>query len=47
VEVSNQPAHETIRNVYKLLIRNPEGRRPIGSTSYKWDDNNKVELEEK
>jgi hypothetical protein len=27
------------RNVYKLLVRKPEGKRPLGSPRRRWIDN--------
>jgi hypothetical protein len=32
------------RNVYRLLVRNPEGRRPLGRSSHRWIDNIKIDL---
>jgi hypothetical protein len=32
------------RNVYRLLVGNPEGKRPIGRPKRKWMDNIKKEL---
>jgi hypothetical protein len=34
--------HEELRNVYKILIANPEGKIPIG----RWEDNIKVDFRE-
>jgi hypothetical protein len=28
------------RNVYRLLVGKPEGKRPLGRTRYRWVDNN-------
>jgi hypothetical protein len=28
-----------IRNVYKTLVQEPEGMRPLGRPTHKWDDN--------
>jgi hypothetical protein len=32
------------RNVYRLLVGKPEGRRPLGRPRYRWIDNNKMDL---
>jgi hypothetical protein len=32
------------RNVYKLLVRKPEGKRPLGRPRRRWIDNIKVGL---
>jgi hypothetical protein len=32
------------RNVYKLLVRKPEGKRPLGSPRSSWVDNIKMDL---
>jgi hypothetical protein len=32
------------RNVYRLLVGTPEGKRPIGRPRCKWMDNIKMEL---
>jgi hypothetical protein len=34
------------RDVYRVLVRNPEGRIPIGSLRRIWEDNIKIELQE-
>jgi hypothetical protein len=31
-------------NVYRLLVRKPEGKRPIGRPRCRWIDNNKMDL---
>jgi hypothetical protein len=30
---------EDIGNVYKILVRKPEGKRPLGIPRYRWEDN--------
>jgi hypothetical protein len=35
------------RNVYKLLIRKPEGKRPLGRPKRRWIDNIKMDLLER
>jgi hypothetical protein len=35
------------RNVYRLLVRKPEGKRPIGSPRRRWIDNIKMDLLER
>jgi hypothetical protein len=32
------------RNAYRLLTGKPEGKRPVGRSRRKWEDNNVVEL---
>jgi hypothetical protein len=32
------------RNVYKLLVRKPEGKRPLGRPRRRWMDNIKMDL---
>jgi hypothetical protein len=32
------------RNVYRLLVRKPEGKRPIGRLRHRWIDNIKMDL---
>jgi hypothetical protein len=27
------------RNEYKILVGNPEGKRPLGRPRYRWEDN--------
>jgi hypothetical protein len=29
---------------YRILVRKPEGRGPLGIPRHKWEDNNKVDL---
>jgi hypothetical protein len=33
-------------NVYKMLAGKPEGKRPLGRPSRRWEDNIKVDLRE-
>jgi hypothetical protein len=33
-------------NAYKLLVRKPEGRRPLGRARLRWVDNIKMDLGE-
>jgi hypothetical protein len=35
------------RNVYRLLVGKPEGKRPLGRPRRRWIDNNKMDLLEK
>jgi hypothetical protein len=28
-----------IRNAYKILVRKPEGKSPLGRPKHKWEDN--------
>jgi hypothetical protein len=32
------------RNVYRLLVRKPEGKRPLGRQMRRWIDNIKIDL---
>jgi hypothetical protein len=34
------------RNVYRILVRKPEGKRPLGRTRRRWEDNIKMDLRE-
>jgi len=34
------------RGVYRVLVGNPEGTRPLGRPRHSWEDNNKVDLQE-
>jgi hypothetical protein len=31
-----------IRNVYNILVRKPEGKRPLGRQRRRWEDNIKM-----
>jgi hypothetical protein len=33
-------------NAYRILVGNPEGKRPLGSPRYRWVDNIKMNLRE-
>jgi hypothetical protein len=32
------------RNVHRILVRKPEGRRPLGRTKHRWEDNLRMDL---
>jgi hypothetical protein len=34
------------RGVYRVLIGRPEGKRPLGRSRYRWEDNIKLDLKE-
>jgi hypothetical protein len=34
------------RNVYKILVGNPEGKRPLGRRRRRWEDNIKMDLKD-
>ena len=34
------------RGVYRVLVRKPEGKRPLGRPRYRWEDNIKMDLRE-
>jgi len=33
-----------MRNVYKILVGRPEGKRPLGRSGRRWEDNNRLDL---
>jgi len=35
-----------MRNVYKILIGKADGKRPLGSSRRRWEDNIKMDLRE-
>jgi hypothetical protein len=34
------------RGIYRVLVRRPEGKRPLGRLRRRWDDNIKLDLRE-
>jgi hypothetical protein len=34
------------RGVYRVLVRRPEGKRPLGRPRRRWEDNIKMDLRE-
>ena len=34
------------RGIYSVLVGKPEGKRPLGRPSHKWEDNIKMDLQE-
>jgi hypothetical protein len=34
------------RGIYRVLVRKPEGRRPLGRTKHRWKGNIKMDLQE-
>ena len=34
------------RGVYRVLVRKPEGKRPLGRPRRRWEDNTKMDLQE-
>jgi len=34
------------RDLYRVLVGNPEGRRPLGRPRLRWEDNIKMHLQE-
>jgi hypothetical protein len=36
-----------MRTTYKILVRKPEGKRPLGRPRNGWDDNIRMELRER
>jgi hypothetical protein len=35
-----------MRNAYKILVRKPDGKRPLGRSRHRWEDNIRVDLRE-
>jgi hypothetical protein len=35
-----------VRNTYQILVRKPEGKRPLGRSVHRWEDNIKVDHRE-
>jgi hypothetical protein len=33
-----------MRNVYKVLVGNPDGKRPLGGLKRRWEDNIRIDL---
>jgi hypothetical protein len=38
--------HGEKRNAYRVLVRKPEGKRPLGRPGRRWEDNIKMHLRE-
>jgi hypothetical protein len=36
--------HVKKRNVYRILLGKPEGKRPLGRPKHRWKDNIKIDL---
>jgi len=34
------------RGAYRVLVTKPEGKRPFGRPGHRWEDNNKMDLQE-
>jgi hypothetical protein len=34
------------RGVYRILVRRPKGKRPLGRPRHRWEDNIKMDLRE-
>jgi hypothetical protein len=34
------------RGLYRVLVGNPEGKRPLGRSRFRWEDNIKKDLQE-
>ena len=34
------------RGVHRVLVGKPEGKRPLGRHRHRWEDNNKMDLQE-
>jgi hypothetical protein len=37
---------EEWRGVYRVLVGKPEGKRPLGRSRHRWEDNIKMDLQE-
>ena len=37
---------EQSRNAYRVLVEKPEGKRPLGNSRRRWEDNIKMDLRE-
>jgi hypothetical protein len=35
-----------MKNAYKILVKKPEGKRPLGTPGYRWEDNITTDLRE-
>jgi hypothetical protein len=35
-----------MRNAYKVLVRKPEGRSPLGRSTHRWENNSRMDLRE-
>jgi hypothetical protein len=35
-----------VRNVYKILVGKPEGKRPFGKPRYRWENNIRIDVSE-
>jgi hypothetical protein len=36
----------TYRKTYRVLVEKPEGKRPLGRSRYRWEDNIKIDLKQ-
>jgi hypothetical protein len=37
---------EEVYLVYRVLVGKPEGKRPLGQPSHRWEDNIKIDFQE-
>jgi len=44
--VSSVPTYEERRGVYRFLVWNLEGKKPLGRPRLRWEDNIKMDLQE-
>jgi len=35
-----------MRGMYRVLVRKPDGKRPLGRSRHRWEDNIKMDLQE-
>jgi hypothetical protein len=33
-----------MNNIYKILVKKPEGKKPLGRTSHRWEDNPAIDF---
>jgi hypothetical protein len=38
--------YEEKKNAYRILMGNPEGKRPLGRPRRRWEDNIKIDIKE-
>jgi len=45
-EVGHVACMREIRSVYRVLVRRPEGKRPLGRPRHRWENNIEMDLRE-
>jgi hypothetical protein len=46
MHISFKQGKYAVRGMYRALVGKPEGKRPLGRTRHKWEDNIKMDLQE-